>query len=129
VIFFAVKLIGFAGSKAIALFKSRPKAETKAVAVKPKPAPKPAPARAMQIPKGENLVLSLKTRADVYLKLRADGSVIYDGILKKNSRERWEAKESFEISTSKAEALSADLNGTPVSPLGKGVIKGLRLPK
>ena len=141
VIFFAVKLIGLAGSKTIAFFKSRPKAESKAVAAKPKPAPKkaveaavkPVPksaqAPAIQVPKGENLILSLKTRADVYLKLKADGSVIYDGILKKGSSERWEAKESFEISTSRAEALSADLNGTPVSPLGKGVIKGLRLPK
>ena len=74
-------------------------------------------------------MLSLKTRADVYLKLKADGSVIYDGILKRNASERWEAKESFEISTSKAEALSADLNGTPVTTLGKGAVKGLRLPK
>ena len=129
VILFAVKLIGFAGSKTMAFFKSRPKAESKAVAVKPRPAPKAAAVPAVQVPKGENLILSLKVRADVYLKLRADGSVIYDGILKKGSSERWEAKESFEISASKAEALSADLNGTPVSPLGKGVIKGLRLPK
>ncbi len=140
-IFLAVKLIGFAGSKTIAFLKSRPKAESKAVAAKPKPASKKAvetavkpsakvaQAPVIQIPKGENLTLSLKTRADVYLKLKSDGSVIYDGILKKGSSERWEAKESFEISTSKAEALSADLNGTPVSPLGKGVIKGLRLPK
>jgi cytoskeletal protein RodZ len=141
VIFFAVRLIGFVGSKTMAFFKSRPKAEGKAVAAKPKPAskktvgaaakpaPKAATAPVIQVPKGENLILSLKTRADVYLKLKADGSVIYDGILKRGSSERWEAKESFEISTSKAEALSADLNGTPVSQLGKGVLKGLRLPK
>ncbi|MFA5339642.1 MAG: RodZ domain-containing protein [Candidatus Omnitrophota bacterium] len=134
VIFFAVKLIGIAGSKTIAFFKSRPKAENKVVAaVKPKPAAKPAPkaaaAPALRIPKGENLMLSLKARADVYLKLRADGSVVYDGILKKGSSERWEAKESFEVSASKGEALAADMNGTPLAPLGKGVIKGLKLPK
>ncbi len=130
VIFFAVKLAGLGVSKAVAFFKSRPKVEKKSVAVvKPKPAIKPAQAPAIQVPKGENLVLSLKTRADVYLKLRSDGSVIFDGILKKNSSKRWEAKESFEISTSKADALSVDLNGSPVTTLGKGAVKGLRLPK
>ncbi|MDD4879144.1 MAG: DUF4115 domain-containing protein [Candidatus Omnitrophica bacterium] len=130
-IFFGVKLAGLAVSKTAAFFKSRPKAENKtAAAVKPKPAAKPSPAAAvLRVPKGENLMLSLKARSDVYLKLKVDGSVVYDGILKKGSNERWEAKESFEISASKAEALAADMNGTPLAPLGKGVIKGLKLPK
>jgi cytoskeletal protein RodZ len=141
IIFLSIKLIIFAGSKTIAFFKSRPKAEKNIAAAKPKPALKkvtePA-SRAVvktpvapipQIPKGENLTLSLKTRADVYLKIKSDGSVIYDGVLKKGSKEKWEAKESFEISTGKAEALTIDLNGTPLGPLGKGVVKALRLPK
>ena len=132
-ILLGIKLVTFAGSKTIAFFKSRPRAEKKAAVSKPKPAPKqavaPAPAVIPQIPKGENLTLSLVTRSDVYLKIKADGSVIYDGILKKGSNEKWEAKEFFEISTSKAEALKIDLNGSALGPLGKGVVKGLKLPK
>ncbi|OGX28961.1 MAG: hypothetical protein A2879_02990 [Omnitrophica WOR_2 bacterium RIFCSPHIGHO2_01_FULL_49_10] len=123
VIFLGIKLIVFAGSKTIAFFKSRPKVEKKIVTAKA--AVKVPP----QIPKGENLILSLKTRADVYLKVTSDGNVRYDGILKKGSSEKWEAKESFEISTSKAEALVIDLNGTFLGSLGKGAVKGLRLPK
>ena len=125
-IFLGIKLVAFAGSKTMAFFKSRPKAENK---VPPKAAAKPAAVATPQIPKGEYLTLLLKTRADVYLKVKSDGSVIYDGILKKGSSEKWEAKESFEISTSKAEALAIDLNGTLLGPLGKGPVKGLRLPK
>lgn len=132
IIFLGIKLIVFAGSKTIAFFKSRPKAE-KVVTVKPKPELKqivsPAAASVPQIPKGEDLTLSLKSRADVYLKVKSDGNVIYDGILKKGSSEKWEAKDSFEISTSRAEALAIDLNGTSLGSLGKGVVKGLRLPK
>ncbi len=130
----AVKLASFGISKTVAFFKSRPKAEKKAEPVKAKPAPKPAvkavkePAAA-QIPKGETLVLSVKSKADVYLKVKSDGMVIFDGTLKKGSEERWEAKNSFEISTSKAETLSVGLNGADIGALGKGAVKGFKLPK
>ena len=129
-----VKLVSFGISKTAEFFKSRPKAEKKAEPVKAKPAPKPAvkavkePAAA-QIPKGEKLVLSVRSKADAYLKVRSDGMVIFDGTLKKGSEERWEAKNSFEISTSKAEALSIGLNGADIGALGKGAVKGLKLPK
>lgn len=137
IIFLGIKLIALAGSKTIAFFKSRPKAE-KTATVKARPAvilpqrDRPTvilPAPTMQIPKGEALALSLKARSDVYLKVRSDGNVIYDGILKKGSSERWEAKQSFEISTSKAEALAIDLNGASLGPLGKGAVKDLKLPR
>lgn len=134
IIFLGIKLIIFAGSKTIAFFKSRPKAENKVPprrekVVATKTAVKTTAASVPQIPKAADYILSLKTRADVYLKITSDGNVIYEGILKKGSNEKWEAKESFEISTSKAEALVIDLNGTSLGPLGKGVVKGLRLPK
>lgn len=134
IILLGIKLILFAGSKTIAFFKSRPKIERKAVAAKTKPEQKKPVAIITKssfppIIKGENLTLSLKTRADVYLKLTSDGAIIYDGMLRRGSSEKWEAKESFEISTSRAEVLAVDLNGTSLGPLGKGVIKDLKLPK
>src|SRR3989338_2085807 len=73
VIFLGIKLIVFAGSKTIAFFKPGNKEEKKIVPAKA--AVKVPP----QIPKGENLILSLKTRADVYLKVTSDGNVRYDG--------------------------------------------------
>ncbi|MFA5164392.1 MAG: RodZ domain-containing protein [Candidatus Omnitrophota bacterium] len=137
----AVKLASFGISRAVAFFKSRPKAVKKIEPAKAKPAPKPAakaakePAApavippAVQIPKGESIVLSVRSKADTYLKVRSDGMVIFDGTLEKGSEEKWEAKNSFEISTSKAEALSVGLNGTDIGALGKGAVKGLKLPK
>lgn len=126
---FAAKLAVIGVSKAAAFIKSRPKAVKKANAA---PAAKPAakqPQKAVQVPKGEKLELSIRTRADVYVKIKADGSVIFDGMLKKGTAEKWSASNSFELSTSKAEALSAELNGADIGVLGKGAVKGLKLPK
>ncbi|MFA6355536.1 MAG: RodZ domain-containing protein [Candidatus Omnitrophota bacterium] len=134
----AAKLAVIGASKAAAFIKSRPKAVKKAnaaPAAKPaakqpqKPVKAAAPATAVQVPKGEKLELSIRTRADVYVKIKADGSVIFDGMLKKGTAEKWSASNSFELSTSKAEALSAELNGADIGVLGKGAVKGLKLPK
>ncbi len=129
----AVKLASFAVSRTAAFFKSRPKAVRKET---PPPAAKPAPNRektterpVINIPKGDILVLTVRSRADVYLKIKSDGSLIFEGTLKKGSEEKWEARNFFELSTSKAEYLTLDLNGTSLGSLGKGVVKGLKLPK
>ena len=134
----AAKLAVIGVSKASAFIKSRPKAVKKAVAAPAKPAakqqkavkaPAAAPAPAVLVPKGEMLELSIRARSDVYVKIRADGVVIFDGMLNKGSAENWSASNSFELSTSKAEVLSAELNGTDIGSLGKGAVKGLKLPK
>ncbi len=149
-IYFGIKVLFFVGSKIKSNFPSRPKTTKKVEAPKPKLIPKEAAhaetqtARPVasavdiptQIPRGENLILTIKARGDVWLKVKSDGTVIYDGILKKGSTESWQAKQSLDISTGKAETISADLNGAALGPLGKGVLKGilitkdgLRLPK
>ncbi len=147
-IFACVKLAIFAAAKVKEGLKSRPKAAKKIESPKPKPksvtkeAPKEAPKQpavtpaAAPIPKGENISLKIKARNDVYIKIKSDGSVIYDAVLKKGSIETWEAKESLDISTGRAEAIDAELNGAALGALGNGVIKGilitrdgLKLPK
>jgi len=147
-IFACVKLAIFAAAKIKEGLKSRPKAAKKIESPKPKPkavtkeAPKEAPKQpavtpaAAAVPKGENISLEIKARNDVYIKIKSDGSVIYDAVLEKGSTETWEAKESLDISTGRAEAIDAELNGTSLGALGKGVIKGilitrdgLKLPK
>ncbi|KPK39859.1 MAG: hypothetical protein AMJ78_07795 [Omnitrophica WOR_2 bacterium SM23_29] len=91
---------------------------------------------ATKIRKGEDLLLTIKTRSDVWLKVTSDGTVVYEDILKRGSQENWQAKKSLEISTSRAEALNAELNGEKLGPLGEGVVQtiligkdGLKLPR
>lgn len=135
IIFAGFKLVMFAGAKIKEGLKSKPKVVKKAEV--PKPKPKPAVTSvAAPVPQGENIALKIKAKSDVYLKVKADGSVIYDGVLKKGTAEKWEAKDSLDISTSRADAITADLNGTALGALGKGVMKnilitrdGVKLPK
>lgn len=82
-----------------------------------------------KIRKGEDLLLTIKTRSDVWLKVALDGTVVYEDILKRGSEENWQAKKSLEISTSRAEALNAELNGEKLGPLGEGVVKGILISK
>jgi cytoskeletal protein RodZ len=132
VLVLAVKLTALGVSKTASFLKSRPKAakktETSPVKTAVKQAPKAIKA-SVQVPKGEGLALSVRTRADVYLKIKSDGSVVFDGMLKKGSDEKWESLNSFELSTSKAEALTVELNGAQIGALGKGAVKGLKLPR
>lgn len=147
-IFACVKLAIFAATKVKKGLESRPKAARKIESPKPKSktaakeAPKEAPKppaetpAAAPVPKGEDISLKIKAVNDVYIKIKSDGSVIYDAVLKKGSTEMWKAKESLDISTGRAEAIDAELNGTALGGLGKGVIKGilitrdgLKLPK
>jgi len=143
VFLFALKVLIFAGVKIIAVFKSRPKIEKKAETVHVKENPKrfaPLPAQTgvksekpavatapLKIPKGEELTLTIKAQNDVWIKIKADNSLIYEGALKRGSADKWKAKEAFNISTSRAEALILELNGTNLVLPGKGVAKNITI--
>ena len=134
VIIFGFRLLAFIGSKAKASFKSRTKVAKKVDVKGPKQAVKAVSSEtkiplATKISKSENLLLTLKARRDVWLKVTSDGTVVYEDILKSGSQESWQATQSLEISTGRAEALNAELNGTRLGTLGKGVVKGILITK
>ncbi len=141
IIVFGFRVLVHIGANARANLKSRPKvakrvdaARTKVDIERTKQPPKSAPsetkiALSAPIQKGQNLILAVKTTNDVWLKVISDGAVIYENILKKGSQESWQATQSLEISTGRAEALNAELNGTKLGPLGKGVVKGILITK
>lgn len=134
IIFFGFRLLALVGSKLKDNFKSRPKVTKKVDVGRTKKTPKTIPSVAKvpiatQIKKGEGLLLTIKARKDVWLKVISDGTVIYEDILKKGSQENWQAKKSLKISTGRAEALNAELNGARLGPLGKGVVKGILITK
>ncbi len=134
IIIFGFRLLAFIGSKAKANLKSRPKVAKKVEAEQTKPTLKTIPSE-ITIPvtakfkKGENLLLTIKARQDVWLKVTSDDTVIFEDILKKGSQESWQATKSLEISTGRAEVLNVELNGTRLKPFGKGVVKGILITK
>lgn len=127
-------LLFFLGSRVSAKLKSPPKVVKVSEAEKSKQATKTISSEAkilapVQIPKGENLILTIKARQDAWLKVVLDGTVIYDDIIKKGSQESWKATKTLEISTGRAEALIAELNGAKLEPFGKGIVKGILITK
>ncbi|UCH12437.1 MAG: DUF4115 domain-containing protein [Candidatus Omnitrophota bacterium] len=106
--------------------KSQPATETtkKATVSKKLQAQQP-PSKAVVIPRGEKLILAVDTTNDVWLRLKVDGKIIFENILKKGASESWKAEKDFTIWTGRAEALQLTLNGNYIGTAGKGVVKNL----
>ena len=77
------------------------------------------------IPKDEALLLTLDVTDDVWLRLKVDGRIIFESILRKGASETWEANENFTIWTGRAHALRLSLNGSYIGTAGNGVVKNL----
>lgn len=98
----------------------------------PAPAPqarqeKPPAERPLVVPLSKKLQLSVQTSANVWLQVKSDGSVIFQNILPKGSRESWTAQRELELWTGNASAMALTLNGKPLEGLGRGVKKGIRI--
>ncbi len=73
------------------------------------------------------LKLTIQTTAEVWMQIKADGTVVFQNVLPANSKETWTAKKGFELWTGNAGAMQALLNGKPLEGLGRGVKKGIRI--
>lgn len=128
----ALSLIASAGLK---IFKNVKKKTTppapltagkKAAAVIKKEEPqvaKPSNKPSLPIPKGEMLSLKIEARENVWMRVKADGKIIFEHTLKKASVETWSAKKELELWVGKAEALNLSLNGVSLASPGSGRIK------
>lgn len=77
------------------------------------------------VPKNEKLVLALAADREVWVKVVGDGKTLFEGVLKKNSQEKWTAEEGFMLWTGKAEGLRFILNNQNLPSPGKGVMKNI----
>ena len=89
--------------------------------------PKTSSEKQPMIPASKPLKLTIQTTADVWMQVKADGTVVFQNVLAQNSKENWTAKKEFELWTGNAGATQAILNGKPLESLGRGVKKGIRI--
>ncbi|MBI3318564.1 MAG: helix-turn-helix domain-containing protein [Candidatus Omnitrophica bacterium] len=96
-----------------------------------KPAPRPAaetpPPAKLIVPRSQPLKLTIRTKADVWMQVKSDGSVIFQNVLPGGSQESWSAREHLELWTGNAGAMEVVLNGKPLGSPGTGVKKGIRI--
>lgn len=108
--------------------------ERKAV---PKAAPAPAPASAAKrewlrsveqgnfpkIAKRTPLELTVKAVDNVWLRVTADGQVVFQQTMRRGASNVWSAKTGLEIWTGNSSNMALSLNGYPLGSPGKGVVK------
>jgi len=83
-------------------------------AVKPK-----QPALAPQKYAASEIRLGILARENCWVTLKADGRLIFHGVLRKGKSESWQAKEKIELSLGNAGAVELVVNGERISSLGK----------
>ena len=76
-------------------------------------------------PKIEELVVSVKTKENCWLKVDADEEVVFQKTLAKGKTEKWSAKDKIELRIGKPEALEVYFNGTLIDLVKEKVKKGL----
>ncbi len=65
------------------------------------------------IPENQKIKLTLTAYDNVWVEVESDGTTVNKNILKKGSRETWQADENIKIIIGKPEAVSLELNGKP----------------
>ncbi|MDP8233802.1 MAG: DUF4115 domain-containing protein [Candidatus Saelkia tenebricola] len=73
------------------------------------------------------LELMIDVQEDCWVLLRSDNKKIFESVLKKGQKEVWKAKKEFELWVGNASALKLFLNGASLGPIGRGVVKGIKI--
>ncbi len=86
--------------------------------------PAPAKTEVRQVVAQEDLCLEIVANDKVWLRVKADNLLLYEGLLTKDDRESWKAKREFLVRVGSAGCLQISLNGRPLGKLGrKGEVK------
>ena len=115
--------IGFLGALAVDLFHTLRQQHPMPSLVETKSEPEPK----LLVPLSKPLKLMVQTTADVWLQVKADGTIIFQNVLTQGARESWTAKNDLELWTGNAGAMQLSLNGKPLEGLGRGVRKGVKI--
>lgn len=87
----------------------------------------PAPAAAATIPKATPIRLVLKVNRQTMIKLRVDGSLLFERVLPPGTVESFTANDRINIYTAKAEAIELSLNGKNLGSPGRGIMKNIEI--
>lgn len=108
--------------------KQTPKKESSGLTIKTQPKQMPETKKII-IAKNNPIILTLIATGDSWLEVTVDGSEIFKGILKKGSKETWQATDMIELSCGRAHYLEVELDQKPYGKLGDGVMKNIVVTK
>lgn len=74
----------------------------------------------------DRMMLEVHAITDVWMRIQADGNVVFESILHRGETERWLADKGFDAKLGRPEGVRVAMNGYPVGQPGGGKIKNLR---
>ena len=124
-LFFIVKVLGWVVHK----IKTRPNV-TKEAVVKPKPNPAAAPKPQTQTPKPvvtapvagvktvtESVLVTVRAKKNNWMRVKADGKVVFESQLRAGSVETWKGNQKIEIAGKNLGELEFEINGKMIGTL------------
>ena len=126
VVLVALVGIGFLGYLMVDLVHNLRRAKPAPVAAESVQEKKPR-ASSPLVPLSKPLRLTIQAASDVWLQVKADGTIIFQNVLPKGGRETWTAKNDLELWTGNGSATKLVLNGKPLEELGRSVRKGVKI--
>jgi cytoskeletal protein RodZ len=76
---------------------------------------------------GDEVVLTLKARGEVWIKVTREGDTLFAGIMEKGDSETWRAKGTLNVWTGKAEMLDFRVNTYEIGKIASGVVKNIQV--
>jgi len=126
----------FLGTKLKNYMENRPARAGRVTAVQPKSDTKTAAAKDLHlsrassifpIPTSSPLTLTVKSAEDSWMRVRHDGSLAFEGILKKGESKSWSAADYLELWVGRAESLEFAVNRVAIGKIGSGTIKNIEI--
>ena len=69
--------------------------------------------------KTKEITVFLRAKRDCFVRVKRDGTVVFDGILRKGALEQWQAENELEFKINDASSIELSLNGRILPPLSK----------
>ncbi|MFA5411123.1 MAG: RodZ domain-containing protein [Candidatus Omnitrophota bacterium] len=89
------------------------------VTAPPKTEKKAAQSKLQKVPQAATIRLGIHTRENCFVKLKADGRVVFQGILRKGAAESWQANKKMELSLGNVGVVELEVNGQRFTNLGR----------
>ncbi|MDD5595051.1 MAG: DUF4115 domain-containing protein [Candidatus Omnitrophica bacterium] len=97
----------------------KPLKRAESVSASVKSEKKAQPEKSQKIPLSSTIKLGVHAKENCYITLKTDGRLVFQGLFRKGISESWQAKEKIEFSLNNAGVIDLQINGKPISSLGR----------
>ncbi|MBD3246855.1 MAG: DUF4115 domain-containing protein [Candidatus Omnitrophica bacterium] len=118
-LFLVIQAGRFIGRSVMGFFQRRSAEAPSVPAPRPQPVPAPRPEEtpAAAAPRAEPVTASVTAKRNVFLRVKVDGKLLFEGVLRKGAVETWKGTSEIEFKISDGSAVYIEANGEPLPSL------------